>query len=547
MLLAACAAGPERREVRHQNGALAQAGTVVEGKQQGEWAQWYASGVLQARGTYADDERTGTWTHWYENGRMRMTGAYRDDRQSGLWQFWHDNGALQCRGEFRQGREHGEWTFGHPSGQLQQRGCFQDGHRVLFWEEFYAHGAPRSAGNYLDDQPVGVWRRWDENGAVSEVTYPMPAGWSLVVETWDDGGVRRTGFLRDGAPAGLWLTRHRGGALRAIACFDGGVPREFAAFGADGSELARGPLDAGRPAGSWQIRDAGGERALDVVAEPRAPWDRQWSDASFAEQGAPMQVAVRWLDELTSPAEAAPLAAVTRGAPAPEPVPAVAVAPPQPRIEAPTDPGAWTVSEREELQLLRRYYRDGWLPRSGAGGSYAQAAQRGRLGSGDASIAEAIVGKELPVARFLTGDGGTLDLRSLRGKRVLLVVLRGFTTQVCVYCFAQTAELVAVAPKLRALACEVVVMFPGSRSRLDAFVAACADEFGGQPPPYHMVYDPDLDLARALGLQGNLARPSSFVLDRDGIVRHAYVAESETNIADRPSAQALVDLVGKIQ
>jgi peroxiredoxin len=253
-----------------------------------------------------------------------------------------------------------------------------------------------------------------------------------------------------------------------------------------------------------------------------------------------MHVAARWLDELCSPIEAGPAAAVAHSERAAQPPSA------PPRLEAPTDPGAWTIREREELQMLRRYYRDGWLPRSSSGGNYAQAGKTGRLGGGDAALAGSIVGRELPVTRFSTGDGGTLDLQTLRGKRVLFVVLRGFTTQVCVYCFAQTAELVAVAPALRELDCEVVVMFPGSRSRLEAFVAACADEFGGEAPPYHMVYDPDLDLARALGLQGNLARPSSFVLDRQGVVQNAYVAESETNIADRPSAQALVEQVARI-
>jgi len=151
------------------------------------------------------------------------------------------------------------------------------------------------------------------------------------------------------------------------------------------------------------------------------------------------------------------------------------------------------------------------------------------------------------VTQFPTADGRQLDLVSFRGKRVLFVVLRGFTTQVCVYCFAQTAELEPQAKTWAELECEVVVMYPGSKGKLAAFVTAFAAEFGGKPPPYHMVYDPDLTLAKALGLQGNLARPASFVLDRQGIVKHAYVAENETNIVDRPSAAELQQLVARLQ
>ena len=69
------------------------------------------------------------------------------------------------------------------------------------------------------------------------------------------------------------------------------------------------------------------------------------------------------------------------------------------------------------------------------------------------------------------------------------------------------------------------------------------DEFGAAGPPYRMVYDPDLDLAKDLRIEGNLARPSSLILDREGIVRHAYIAESVDNVADRPPAKRLVELV----
>ena len=40
-----------------------------------------------------------------------------------------------------------------------------------------------------------------------------------------------------------------------------------------------------------------------------------------------------------------------------------------------------------------------------------------------------------------------------------------------------------------------------------------------------------------------MARPASFVVDRAGVVRHAYVAESEANVADRPSAAELQAMV----
>ena len=95
-------------------------------------------------------------------------------------------------------------------------------------------------------------------------------------------------------------------------------------------------------------------------------------------------------------------------------------------------------------------------------------------------------------------------------------------------------------PQFAAADCEVVVLYPGSGSHLAAFQEACREEFGDTPPPYHMVHDPELSLARALGLEADLVRPASFVLDRTGVVRHAYIAESCENIADRPCAEDLL-------
>jgi peroxiredoxin len=170
-----------------------------------------------------------------------------------------------------------------------------------------------------------------------------------------------------------------------------------------------------------------------------------------------------------------------------------------------------------------------------------------RLGRGDRERAQGLCGRPLPVTRFRAGDGSVLDLAALRGRRVLLVVLRGFTDRVCVNCLAQTAELVPAAAEFAKLEAEVVVLYPGPKSKLDAFVAACADEFADSGlPPYRVVYDPDLELAQGLGVIADLARPSALILDRDGIVRWAYIAESDANIADRPPITEIVRALAEV-
>jgi antitoxin component YwqK of YwqJK toxin-antitoxin module/peroxiredoxin len=537
-----CAGAPEQRVVLHPDGTPARRGLVVDGMQQGEWEFFYPDGQLEARGSYRDDRRDGFWQHWHENGQPRMAGRYEGDRQSGAWEFWHDNGRLQCRGEYRRGLEHGEWSFFRADGRLQQRGCFADGRRALWWTELGVDGAVTAAGCYLDDQPIGEWTVAGPDGQPRAVHYALPSDCRYVRETWDDGSVRREGFVRDGKPAGLWVTRHRGGSLRLIGPFTGGRPAgEFAAYAGSGQLLARGAVVDGRLQGPWHVRDARGERTIDLGGRPRMPWDGQWADAAIAEREDALQVAERWLAEMESP-----LAAIPVSPPAPAAPPAAQPpAAPTERLEAPTDPGPWTLRELADLPRIVRWLTDGFVPRrAGAGGYFA--ASRDELGVGDAARAAQLLGRRLPVTRFRSANGEPFDLDSLRGRRVLLVVLRGFTAQVCVYCFAQTAALVPFTPRLAELQCELVVMFPGSRSRFQAFKAACADEFAETRAPWHMVYDPDLSLGVALGIEGNLVRPASLILDRDGVVRHAYVAESERHDADRPAAARLVELVADL-
>ena len=52
--------------------------------------------------------------------------------------------------------------------------------------------------------------------------------------------------------------------------------------------------------------------------------------------------------------------------------------------------------------------------------------------------------------------------------------------------------------------------------------------------PFPLLADPEGEVIRRYGVwdeEGKIARPAIFVLDRDGIVRYAYVGE---DFADRP-------------
>lgn len=138
-------------------------------------------------------------------------------------------------------------------------------------------------------------------------------------------------------------------------------------------------------------------------------------------------------------------------------------------------------------------------------------------------------------------DGAALDITQYRGKKsVLVVVLRGFVGEVCVYCVAQTEALAQCRERLDSLGIEVVVLYPGARENEESFEKAYAMTFGKGAPPYRVFYDPDLEFVKKLGIVGDLAFPSTFIVDKQGIVQYAFVGEHR---ADRPAAKRLIELI----
>jgi len=150
-------------------------------------------------------------------------------------------------------------------------------------------------------------------------------------------------------------------------------------------------------------------------------------------------------------------------------------------------------------------------------------------------------GKPLPMEVFQSVDGGELDIRQYRGKKgVLVVILRGFVGEVCVYCVAQTEALAQCRERLESLGTEVVVVYPGPRENEESFEKAYALTFGKGAPPYRVFYDPDLEFVTKLGIAGELAYPSTLIVDKQGLVQYAFVGEHR---ADRPAAKKLLELI----
>ncbi len=152
------------------------------------------------------------------------------------------------------------------------------------------------------------------------------------------------------------------------------------------------------------------------------------------------------------------------------------------------------------------------------------------LGLAANSTAAPAPGEKAPDFTLKTVDDKPLRLAEVSAKgNVVLVVLRGWPGYQCPLCTAQVSEFVAAASRLAEAKGHVLMVYPGPAKDLQAH----AREFLSStswPKDFQFVIDPDYEMINAYGLRWNAPRetayPSTFVLDRKGIVRFAKVSRS---------------------
>jgi peroxiredoxin len=166
---------------------------------------------------------------------------------------------------------------------------------------------------------------------------------------------------------------------------------------------------------------------------------------------------------------------------------------------------------------------------------------------------------DLPLA---DEKGQPVSLRERLGKEHLVIVFtRGSMASVapadkgpqwkklpnvCPYCSTQASGIASNMPEFKNQQAEVLIVFPvsqisesGDATTLKKSVANPLD-----PPPFPILLDVKLQAVEKLGIRAHLARPASFIIDKKGNLRFAYVAKQGS--ADRPSGSELLRHVTQI-
>lgn len=157
------------------------------------------------------------------------------------------------------------------------------------------------------------------------------------------------------------------------------------------------------------------------------------------------------------------------------------------------------------------------------------------------------VGDKAPDFTLKTLDGQTTRLSDLTGKTdVVLVVLRGWPGYQCPICDRQVHDFIASAPGFAKAKAQLVFVYPGPAENLKAH----AEEFKSWksrqwPKEYLYVLDPDYTMVNDWHLRWDAPRetayPSTFIIDKKGVIRFARISHSHGN---RSKA---VDIVAEVE
>jgi hypothetical protein len=105
--------------------------TLVNGKADGLWLEWYPDGVLRYRAYWKNNLGYGRWEYFHPNGKLRSESYYIDDLAEGIYRSYHENGQLQNDASYFHGKKEGIELVYDETGILVKRSNYRDGQLVI--------------------------------------------------------------------------------------------------------------------------------------------------------------------------------------------------------------------------------------------------------------------------------------------------------------------------------------------------------------------------------------------------------------------------------
>jgi antitoxin component YwqK of YwqJK toxin-antitoxin module len=227
----------------------------AQGRKEGLWQTFYASGNVKWEGSYEDGKREGYFktytdagslvtidkyindvlqnnapelaklevkTQYFANGQVQESGPYKNGLPYGAHRIYNDSGVEQKAQIYDSGKvvaegildesslQQGYWKEYHENGTLKSEGKYVYGVKVGEWKFYYMNGKKFEIGKYdQKGRPIGHWIWYYDDGKVlRESDFHEGLQDGDFVEYSDSGSVITQGQYLDGLKEGKWVYKN---------------------------------------------------------------------------------------------------------------------------------------------------------------------------------------------------------------------------------------------------------------------------------------------------------------------------------------------------
>ena len=181
----------------------------------GPWSQNFKNGQVMAEGTFSEGKEVGDWREYYDNGNLRVEKKFDRDGTRQFTSYYYENGNLHRRGLIEGGYRTGVWEQYHGNGQLFMKQNVDDdkrnGEEIWYFED----GTIEREKYFKNGKPIGVWKEYNMGGQLERETHYEKYSKSIETSYHENGPIEWQRFYENGEPVGVWKEYYLDGQLES--------------------------------------------------------------------------------------------------------------------------------------------------------------------------------------------------------------------------------------------------------------------------------------------------------------------------------------------
>ena len=168
-------------------------GDYKEGKEDGEWLNFWENGKLKNKTSFKIGLMNGEWLSYFPTGKLKLTGAYDENFKVGEWIDYFENGRPRDIINYKlfkekskvnygimkdrtvmESLEHGHFaSYSSKDFQLTEEGEYKEGKKDGEWIAYFPGGRKAAViSNYKEGELSGTMKTFDRRGNImQEVDY----------------------------------------------------------------------------------------------------------------------------------------------------------------------------------------------------------------------------------------------------------------------------------------------------------------------------------------------------------------------------------------